>query len=170
MPEDFISGNERPVRRNPLITSILYYSKDVESFGTGLKRISDACDEAGCRFEFKILKSGFVVVFYREENASDVGTPTDTPTDTPTHTPQDTVQDTVQDTIQDTIQETNQIQAKILAMCEEPRTREELMAACGLKNRAHFTSTYLKPMLQAGQIKMTIPDKPRSKNQRYIKA
>lgn len=40
-PEDFISGDERPVRRNPLITSILYYSKDVESFGTGLKRIAD---------------------------------------------------------------------------------------------------------------------------------
>lgn len=26
-PEDFISGDERPVRRNPLITSILYYSR-----------------------------------------------------------------------------------------------------------------------------------------------
>lgn len=62
-PEDFISGDERPVRRNPLITSILYYSKDVESFGTGLKRIADACNEANCRFAFKIMKSGFVVVF-----------------------------------------------------------------------------------------------------------
>lgn len=66
-PEDFISGGERPVRRNPLITSILYYSKDVESFGTGLKRMADACQNAGCRFEFKQMKSGFVVVFYRQE-------------------------------------------------------------------------------------------------------
>ncbi len=66
-PEDFITGNERPVRRNPLTTSILYYSRDTESFGTGLRRIADACDKARCRYEFKILKSGFVVVFYREE-------------------------------------------------------------------------------------------------------
>lgn len=66
-PEDFITGNERPVRRNPLTTSILYYSRDAESFGTGLRRIADACDKARCRYEFKILKSDFVVVFYREE-------------------------------------------------------------------------------------------------------
>ena len=43
----------------------LYYSKNVESFGTGLKRIADACDTAGCRYKFEVLKSGFVVVFYR---------------------------------------------------------------------------------------------------------
>lgn len=153
-PEDFISGNERPVRRNPLITSILYYSKDVESFGTGLKRIADACDEARCRFEFKILKSGFVVVFYRDESIA----------------AQDAVQDAIQDAVQDTIQEDVPVVKQIiLRLCEQPRSREELMAACGLKNRAHFTSAYLKPMLQAGQIKMTIPDKPSSKNQRYIK-
>ena len=35
-PEDFISGRERPIRRNPLIAQTLYYSKNVESFGTGL--------------------------------------------------------------------------------------------------------------------------------------
>ncbi len=162
VPEDFISGNERPVRRNPLITSILYYSKDVESFGTGLKRIADACDEAGCRFDFKILKSGFVVVFYREESSSDVGTPQDAV--------QDTVQDTIQDAVQDAIQDGSTVEQTILRLCEQPRSREELMAACGLKNRAHFISAYLKPMLQAGQIKMTIPDKPSSKNQKYIKA
>lgn len=53
------------MRRNPLITSILYYSKDVESFGSGLKRITYACKEAGVKVEFKLMKSGFVAVFYR---------------------------------------------------------------------------------------------------------
>lgn len=46
---------------------MLYYSKDIESFGTGLKRIADACDKAGVRYEFKKMKSGFVVCFYRNE-------------------------------------------------------------------------------------------------------
>ena len=43
----------------------MYYSKDAESFGTGLKRITEKCNEAGTNFKFKMLKSGFVVVFYR---------------------------------------------------------------------------------------------------------
>lgn len=69
-PKDFIERAERPIRRNPKIARILYYSKDIESFGTGLKRIADACKDAGVKYEFKKLKSGFVVCFYRsgEEN------------------------------------------------------------------------------------------------------
>ena len=71
-PQDFITRAERPIRRNPKIARILYYSKDIESFGTGLKRIADACEAAEVRYEFKKLKSGFVVCFYRtiEDNAS----------------------------------------------------------------------------------------------------
>lgn len=72
VPEDFIEKEERPVRRNPLITSILYYSKDVESFGSGLKRITYACKEAGVKVEFKLMKSGFVVVFYRRNSDNGV--------------------------------------------------------------------------------------------------
>jgi len=72
-PQDFITRAERPIRRNPKIARILYYSKDIESFGTGLKRIADACEAAEVRYEFKKLKSGFVVCFYRtiEDNASE---------------------------------------------------------------------------------------------------
>lgn len=69
-PQDFIDKAERPIRRNPKIARILYYSKDIESFGTGLKRIADACDTAGVRYEFKKLKSGFVVCFYRMPDSS----------------------------------------------------------------------------------------------------
>ncbi len=64
-PQDFIDRPERPIRRNPKIARTLYYSKEIESFGTGLKRIADACAEAGVKFKFEKLKSGFVVCFYR---------------------------------------------------------------------------------------------------------
>lgn len=73
-PQDFIDRPERPIRRNPKIARILYYSKDIESFGTGLKRIADACEKAGVRYEFKKLKSGFVVCFYRSEKSEDNST------------------------------------------------------------------------------------------------
>ena len=73
-PRDFIDKAERPIRRNPKIARILYYSKDIESFGTGLKRIADACEAAGVRYEFKKMKSGFVVCFYRSEEKADKST------------------------------------------------------------------------------------------------
>lgn len=73
-PQDFIDKAERPIRRNPKIARTLYYSKDIESFGTGLKRIAEACDAAGVRYEFKKMKSGFVVCFYRSEEKADKST------------------------------------------------------------------------------------------------
>ena len=45
----------------------MYYSKDIESFGTGLKRIAETCESAGVRYEFQKKKKGFVVCFYRSE-------------------------------------------------------------------------------------------------------
>ena len=64
-PEMFITEAISPVRRNPLITRTLYYSKDTESFATGLKRIQDACDDAGCKVEYKATDYGFTVRFHR---------------------------------------------------------------------------------------------------------
>jgi len=66
-PQDFLSGRERSIKRNPLLAQLMYYTKDIESFGTGLKRITDACNEAGVRVEFQLLKKGFAVVFYRPD-------------------------------------------------------------------------------------------------------
>ena len=64
-PEEFLTGDQKPIRRNRLITRILYFSKDMETFATGLKRIKELCDEAGCKVEFRLEKDDFVVVFYR---------------------------------------------------------------------------------------------------------
>ncbi|MDR2712595.1 MAG: putative DNA binding domain-containing protein [Clostridiales bacterium] len=66
-PEDFINRKNRSVKRNPNLAQLLYYSKDIESFGTGLQRISDECKEAGIKVEFEMLKMGFAVVFYRPD-------------------------------------------------------------------------------------------------------
>ncbi len=39
----------------------------------------------------------------------------------------------------------------------------------GLTGRRNFSEKYIKPLLNAGEIEMTIPDKPNSPNQRYRK-
>ncbi len=64
-PEQFITEIRKPIRRNPLITRTLYYSKDMESFATGLKRIHDACSNVGVKVEFYGDTYGFTVRFYR---------------------------------------------------------------------------------------------------------
>ena len=59
---------------------------------------------------------------------------------------------------------------KLIEACVEPKTREEMMAFPGPMNRDHFRKAYLKPPLDSGRLKMTIPDKPKSKNQKYIRS
>ncbi len=41
------------------------------------------------------------------------------------------------------------------------------MAKLGLKDRMHFSQAYLQPALEEDLIEMTIPDKPKSRLQKY---
>ncbi len=52
---------------------------------------------------------------------------------------------------------------KILAFCSVPRSRDELLEYLKLSDRKNMQTKYLNPLLASGQLKMTIPDKPRSK-------
>lgn len=76
-------------------------------------------------------------------------------------------QDTTQDTVQDTTQDREQM---LLVYCTVPRSREEIQRHIGIANREYFRQSILKPLLDLGKLKRTIPDKPSSKNQKYIKA
>lgn len=44
-PDDYIKDEEESVLRNPIIAEILYKSKDIEMWGTGLKRIFNECKD-----------------------------------------------------------------------------------------------------------------------------
>ena len=60
---------------------------------------------------------------------------------------------------------------KMLAVMEYdiPYTSKTLMERLGLKSREGFRRNYLHPAIELNLIRMTIPDKPNSRNQRYIK-
>ena len=57
---------------------------------------------------------------------------------------------------------------RILAFCTEPRSKTEIMRHCGYQDSKHFTRKYLKPLLESGQLQMTLPEKPQSHNQKYV--
>ena len=57
----------------------------------------------------------------------------------------------------------------ILNFCEIPRSRDELTQFTG-KSRYYTMSAIIAPLLEQGRLKMTIPDKPKSSKQRYVRA
>ena len=60
------------------------------------------------------------------------------------------------------------ISKQILELCVEPKAKREIATACGFKDIKYFTQNFIAPLMQSGQLKMTIPDKPNSRNQKYI--
>lgn len=52
---------------------------------------------------------------------------------------------------------------------DTPYTANEILGLLGLKSKDTLRKNYLNPALEGGMVQMTIPDVPKSKNQRYIK-
>lgn len=50
-----------------------------------------------------------------------------------------------------------------------PLSANEIMERLFIKSKETLRNSYLNPAIENGLIRMTIPDKPNSKNQRYIK-
>jgi hypothetical protein len=57
--------------------------------------------------------------------------------------------------------------AKTLEATAEAITREALQDSVEMKDREHFRKTYLEPLVTAGWLERTIPDKPTSRLQKY---
>lgn len=74
----------------------------------------------------------------------------------------DQVSDQVGDQVTD-----QDISAKILAFCHTPKTKKEICNHFGYANLTYFSRKYLKPLLESGDLAMTLPDKPNSSLQKY---
>jgi ATP-dependent DNA helicase RecG len=138
-----LSQEHDSIQRNPIIAEVFHRAGLIEKWGRGTNRVITECQKAGVAPpEFREI-TGAVVVTFRVK----VGL-------------------TTQVTTQVTMQVTTQV-AAILKAARKPRSRGELQKAAGLRNREHFRKAYLEPLLAAGWLEMTIPEKPRSRNQRY---
>lgn len=80
------------------------------------------------------------------------------------------LQDNLQVNLQDNPQVNPQVNIEelILQFCRTPRSRKEITEYCGYKDVWSFAVRYLHPLIKSGQLLMTVPDKPRSRNQKYI--
>lgn len=141
------------VRRNPVIADLFHRMKFMERRGSGLTKILKETEKLpgyteALKPEFFSTASDFRVVLKNVNYLSKVPM----------------IQDTAQDTAQD------KRFFELVEFCKDARTRDEMQHFIGITSRSYFRKAYIKPLLESGRLKMLIPDKPNSKNQKYIKA
>lgn len=56
----------------------------------------------------------------------------------------------------------------LLEFCSTPRSRQEIADYVGVKTVFYAVKHYIEPLLQNGKLALTIPEKPKSRKQRYI--
>lgn len=78
------------------------------------------------------------------------------------------------DTLKNMDKEANNISIQVNKLLEVmdkdiPLSANEIMKRLNIKSKETLRNSYLNPAIKNGLVKMTIPDKPNSKNQRYIR-
>ena len=66
------------------------------------------------------------------------------------------------------IKKQGNMQDDILSFCDIPRTRAELISFTGM-SRYYTMSAIVQPLVDAGALKLTIPEKPKSPKQKYVR-
>ena len=77
---------------------------------------------------------------------------------------------TLYNTLKKIIVPLTELQQRILEFCKVPKNRSELENE--FKNEltgAYLMTRYIYPMVKEGLLTLTIPDKPKSKNQRFVR-
>ena len=131
--------------RNPFLASNLEVLINTENRFSGIPTIRREMELAGLRAPvFESFRGNFKVTLYNERiNASDIG--------------KDKGNGETEMAVKD----------KIRKFCTKPRTREEITELLGVGSIYYIVTRYLKPMIESGELAMTIPEKPKSKYQRY---
>ena len=57
--------------------------------------------------------------------------------------------------------------ADLIAFCKTPRTRQDIADYLGIKISTYLMKRYIQPLLDAGSLKMSLPDRPKSSKQKY---
>jgi len=133
---------------NPLMAEPMYLAGYIERLGTGTSDMVRIAASAGLKEPEFIQAEDFKTIIYR------------------TSIDHDTMQDTMHVTMQDTMHVTMQVQHLIEALNKD-LSREELQGKLNINNRDYFRKSYINAALNGKLIELLIPEKPKSKNQKY---
>ena len=84
------------------------------------------------------------------------------------------IDETIDEVLKGVNQESKNISEQVNRLLEVmepdiPLSAKEIMRRLGIKSKETLRGSYLNPAIENGLVKMTIPDKPNSKNQKYYK-
>ena len=147
-PENFPTVNDY---RNPIVAEAMRGLKYVNMFNRGIQRVKNLLKENGNPEPiFTVDKITAFEVTVRPSLSLNLVTSEEKVTKSVTK-----LTETVND---------------IIAFCSTPRSMTEIMEHIGFKHRYNVKHRYIDPLIDSGVLMMTIPDKPNSRNQKYIRA
>lgn len=131
-------GIGRPDLRNPALATMAEFLTKAENRYSGIPTMRREMKLQGLPDPvFENRRNEFVVTFFNDNNSVSVSLSSDSEMDA------------------------------LLAFCQEPKTREELTEFMKIGTFSYLRKRYLQPLLAAGKLELTVPDKPRSRKQRY---
>ena len=135
-------------RRNPIIADLFHRMRFMERRGSGLKNIICETEKLPGyteKMKPKFLSNGnnFIVII---KNANYNITPQVTPQ----------------------VTSDVDISVALLLFCKEAKSKKEIAMRFGYKDLKYFRYKYIKPLLDEGRLLLTVPDKPNSRNQKYV--
>lgn len=143
-PENFPTINDY---RNPIIAEAMRGMKYVNMFNRGIQRVKNMLKENGNpEPNFNVNKiTAFEVTIQPSLSLNLV-------------------------TDGDKVTKSTEMMNEVISFCQQPRSLTEIMKHLQLKHRNNTKSRYVDPLIEGGFIEMTIPDKPNSRNQKYVRA
>ena len=69
---------------------------------------------------------------------------------------------------QETTLSSNKGKEGLLEFCKTPRTRQEIADYLGINTVFYVMKHYIQPLVESGELLLTLPDKPRSRNQQFV--
>ena len=134
------------MRRNPVIADLFHRMKYMERRGSGLRKIVSETEKLpgyteAYKPEFSSTATDFRVIL-KNVNYN--------------------LEGDAHQVIHQVI-ELSTVSKQILAFCTTPKSKKELAVFCGFKDLRNFTLKHINPLLESGQLEMTIPDKPKSR-------
>jgi predicted HTH transcriptional regulator len=159
MKKNFVTTINNESKMYPPIAKVFREIGLADELGSGMRN----------SYKYTKMYSGGEPVFTEADVFTTVIPLSEAATATVGPTIQGTLQVAPQDSHQVAPQDLEQRLLGLIDFCSTPRSKREMMDSIGLTDTKNFRERYLVPLLEAGKIEMTIPDKPNSRNQRYRK-
>lgn len=145
--EEFLEGVTAP--RNKELIRVFKDVDLIENIGSGVLRILDAYDKSCFKFMDHFLR----VSFKYKENPFEYD---------------DTAKTKSSKLGSKKSSKLSVSEQQILELCKTEKSLKEITEYFGYKDVYKFKNNYINKLLEKNKLKMTIPDKPKSRNQKYV--